>query len=190
MTKRGLSSQQIFDEAVKLVQEKGYESFSLRELAARLEVKPASLYNHIQGLDEINIAIALYSADTMKAMISNAVSGKSPDAAFMAGTKAYRTFALDNPELYKAFVRMPLLNDKAVMHVAYRSFQPLREVIKGYGLSKRDTLNFVRALRSVMHGFIELTNNGFMQKADVTQEDSYEEIMNNYLLFLKAKSKM
>ena len=188
MAKRGLNSQQIFEAAVKLVQEKGYDSFSVRELAARLEVKPASLYNHIQGLDEVYTAIALASADKLKKMLSHAVSGQSSDDAFLAGTLAYRQFALEHTELYKAFVRMPLLNDKAVLHVAYQSFQPLREIITGYGLSKRDTLNFIRGLRSVMHGFIELTNNGFMHKEEVTQEESYEEIMRNFLHFLKTNS--
>jgi len=186
MAKRGINREQIMDMAQQMVEEKGYENFSLRELAARLEIKPASLYNHIKGLDEIYIEIALRSAHKLNEVLKAAVDGKAPDDAFMAGTRAYREFALSNPELYKAFVRMPLLNDETVRHAGIQSFLPLRELIISYGTSKYNSINFSRALRSAMHGFIELTNNGFMQRGDITQDESYDEMMKNYLNVLKS----
>ena len=188
MAKRGLDSGQIFDEAEKLVTEKGYDNFSVRELASRLGVKPASLYNHINGLEEINVEIALRSASKMGTAIQNAVAGKSPDEAFIDGTRAYRKFAIENPELYKAFVRRPLLNDETALRAGFQSFSPLRDIVMSYGLNEKDSLNYIRGLRSVMHGFIELTNNGFMQRGDISQDESYDEIMANYLAALKSKS--
>ena len=65
MPKKGLSSGEILEAAERLVQERGYDHFSLRELAARLEVKPASLYNHIGDIDELNTAVALKAAGAL-----------------------------------------------------------------------------------------------------------------------------
>ncbi len=189
MAKRGLSKEIIYDEAERLVQEQGYDKLAIRELAARLEVKPASLYNHIKGIEELNVNIALKAAVRMKDTLEEAVKGKNTDEAFMAGTRAYRSFAMENKELYKALIHMPLLDDEAVRHAGFQSFSPLRDVIVKYGLPHKEMVNFVRWLRSAMHGFIELTNNGFMQRGDVTQDETYEEMMGNYLSFLNIKSK-
>lgn len=49
----GAKKQQIFEEAAKLFQEKGYRSASMRELAARVDLKVSSLYSHIGGKEEI-----------------------------------------------------------------------------------------------------------------------------------------
>ena len=188
MAKRGLNKEYIIDAAETLVVEKGYENFSLREVAAKLEVKPASLYNHVQGLDEINIAVALRAAEKMKQALQEAVEGKEPDEAFAEGVRAYRRFAMLNPELYKAFVRIPLLNDREVTHVAFRSFSPMRKVINSYGLTKTQNIHFTRGLRAFMHGFIELTSNGFMQKKDISRDETYEVIIAEQLRQLKQKS--
>lgn len=188
MAKRGLSSELILDEAEKMICEKGYDALSVRELAARLEVKPASLYNHISGIRELNVGIAIRAANKMREILEAAVEGKMAEEAFMAGTKAYRQFAMDNPELYKAVIHMPLLNDEDVRRVGMRSFAPIRDIIGLYELSDTDFHNFIRGIRSVMHGFIELTNNGFMQKGNVTQDESYEAIMRTYFDVLKSKA--
>lgn len=51
MIKKGLSSEIIYKAATNLVIERGYDNFSLRELAARLDVKPASLYSHVKNIN-------------------------------------------------------------------------------------------------------------------------------------------
>ena len=169
MAKKGINREIIFEEAKSLIEEKGYDKFSLRELAIQLDVKPASLYSHIKGIEEINIAISEIAAKSMEEAIKKAVCGKTSDEAFVSGINAYRDFAMKNPELYKAFIHMPSLNDERIMHTGFKSFLPLVEIIKEYNLSKEDTLNYIRALRAMMHGFIELTNNGFMQRGNVSQ---------------------
>lgn len=188
MAKRGLNKENIIDAAESLVVQKGYENFSLREVAAKLEVKPASLYNHVQGLDEINTAVALRAAEKMRQALQEAVQDKKADEAFAQGMRAYRSFAMQNPELYKAFVRIPLMNDREVVRVAFRSFSPMREVIDSYGLTKTQNIHFARGLRAFMHGFIELTSNGFMQKKDISRDETYEVIITEQLKQLKQKS--
>ena len=181
MAKKGINREIIFEEAKSLIEEKGYDKFSLRELAIQLDVKPASLYSHIKGIEEI-------AAKSMEEAIKKAVCGKTSDEAFVSGINAYRDFAMKNPELYKAFIHMPSLNDERIMHTGFKSFLPLVEIIKEYNLSKEDTLNYIRALRAMMHVFIELTNNGFMQRGNVSQDESYNEIIRGYLEVLKEKA--
>ena len=99
MPRKGLCNEEIMKAAAELVAEKGYDHFSLRELAARLGVQPASLYNHVKGIAEINMKLGLRAAKLLNRRLSEAVSGHPPDEAFVCAAYAYRDFALQNPEL-------------------------------------------------------------------------------------------
>ena len=186
MAKKGLTKDQIIEAAVALIGENGYDEFSLRTLAAKLGVQPASLYNHVDGIDDISTGIALMASEQMRHALSEVIDGKAHDEAFVDAALAYRRFAQENPEIYKALVHMPLSHDENVRKAGLQSFRPLRELINGYGLERHDAINFSRGLRSVMHGFIELTNNGFMQKDYVTRDESYLAIIESYLRYMKA----
>ena len=186
--RKGLNKNIILEAAEILLTEKGYDNLSLRDIAASLGVKPASLYNHIKGYDEIRMHIAIKASQKAGDILKKAVLNKSPDEAFVSGAIAYREFALNNPELYKAFVRKPELKNEEVMKAGFESFLPMRDIIMSYGISKRDMLHFIRGLRSMMHGFIELSNNGYMQRGNISRDESYEVIVKNYLKVLKEIS--
>ncbi len=188
MAQKGLSSAHIMEEAVRLVEERGYDNFSLRELAARLDVRPASLYNHIDGIGEINKAVAMKAADMLNRTLTEAVGEREGDEAFLDAARAYRSFADGNPEIYKALIRMPASENEDIRRAAFASFEPLRAVIKSYGAAERDMIHFSRALRSAMHGFVELTSNGFMQRDTVSREETYEVLIHGYLNVLKGIS--
>lgn len=185
MSKKGLNQEMILDEAVKLVAEKGYDSFSLRELAGRLNVQPASLYNHVKGIDEINEGVALRASGMLHTVLTEAMQGKEPDTAFLDCAYAYRRFSEEHPELYKALIRIPSLNDEQIRKASFYSFEPLRIVINSYGMGHPASIHFVRALRSFIHGFVELTGNGLMQKADVSKEDTFDLTIREFLSYLK-----
>lgn len=188
MPKKNLNREIVLKAAIDAVVEKGYSEFSLRDLAARLNCKPASLYNHVKGLDDIKAMMAIYVSDKLRLSLSHAVDGKEADEAFLCGAMAYRKFALENHELYKVFISIPSIKDERVDKAGFDSFHPMWQVIDRYSLPKDDALHFVRALRSVMHGFIELTANGFMQKGSLTRDESYEVIIHSYLGILKKKA--
>lgn len=188
MSKKGLSHDAIMDAAVQLVEEKGYDNFSLRELAGRLGVQPASLYNHIKGIDEINEAVAIHASQMLHTALTEAMSGKEKDAAFIDGAYAYRKFAEEHRELYKALIHIPSINDEQIHKASFYSFEPLREVVKCYGLEKPATIHFVRTLRSFIHGFVELIGNGLMQRAPTSKEETFDVAIHQFLSYLKEFS--
>lgn len=188
MAKRGLNHEMIMDEAVKLVTEKGYDSFSLRELAGRLGVQPASLYNHIRGIDEINEEVAIRASHMLHAVLTEAMSGKDPDSAFIDCTYSYRKFTEENPELYKALIHIPPMNDEQIWKASFYSFEPLRIIVNSYGMQKPASIHFLRSLRSFIHGFVELTGNGLMQRASASKEETFDFAIHQFLTYLKEWS--
>ena len=65
MAGKGLNTDRIVEAAAELIAEKGFDRFSLRELADRLGVKTASLYNHISSLSELTSNIGQLAFERM-----------------------------------------------------------------------------------------------------------------------------
>lgn len=185
MAIKKLNHDVIIDAAVKLVEAKGYDHFSLRELASRLEVQPASLYNHVKGLEEIHEEVAIRAAEMMHEVLAEAVSEKEDDTAFIDGVYAYRCFTEEHPELYKALIHIPPHDDEQIRKASFYSFQPLRKIVKRYGLERSIKVHFMRTLRSFIHGFAELSGNGLMQRSPVSKEESFDFAVHQFLLYLK-----
>jgi len=51
MPRQGLNRQEVVNAAAALIEETGYHNFSMRELADRLPIKTAPLYNYIESMD-------------------------------------------------------------------------------------------------------------------------------------------
>lgn len=185
MAKKGLNRDMIMNTAIQLVEEKGYENFSLRELAGRLGVQPASLYNHIKGVDEINEEVAIRASHMLHAILTDAMTEKEPDAAFIDCAYAYRRFTEEHPELYKALIHIPPLNDEQIRKASFYSFEPLRTIVYGYGMQKPFSIHFIRSLRSFIHGFAELSGNGLMQRASTSKEETFDFAIHQFLFYLK-----
>ena len=179
--KKGLSKEAIISASIGIIERNGYDVFSIRALAGELGVKAASLYNYVSGINEIKIAVLIKTAEDLGRALSEATEGKTPENAFIDGAAAYRSYAINNPELYKVIMRVPLSNNAEAARLGWLSLQPLLNVIHSFGLSDIELLNYFRSFRSFLHGYIELCNNGFMTLGPMSRDESFEFITQRYL---------
>ena len=186
MAHKGLTKDLILQEAYLQVEERGFEHFSLRELAVRLGVRPASLYNHISGVEEITAAVADLASERLCTVLREATVGREPDDAFRSGAWAYRRFADEHPEIYQALIHMPSSDDERLVRASFASYAPLRALVRSYGKTDAATLHFLRSFRAVMHGFVELTANGFMVRGPASRDETYSIIVEHLLNTLKG----
>lgn len=183
---KGITKEIVLKEAEKILKKQGYSHLTIREIAASLEIKPASVYNHIGGISEVYEHISFVASQKLRKQIENAIKGKSGDEAFLAGSRAYRSFAEKNREMYIVLIRGRRSPDKKVTHAVFDGFAPLRDVILTYVQDDYQRLNFIRIFRSFLHGFVEITYNGFMQKGSVSRDETFEIAINHYLSILKG----
>lgn len=185
--RKGINREVILSESEKMIIKSGFESFSMRALSERLGIKAASLYNHISGIDEIYEALAEKAAEMMNKELARAVKGKSPDRAFIDGALAYRRFAEKNRNMFLLLTNERAHKAKNPAMLGRYGFMPLIEVIKSYGISREDFLHFIRSFRAFIHGFAEITHNGFMQKGPASKEETYLVAVNEFLRILKSR---
>ncbi|MCI1208619.1 MAG: TetR/AcrR family transcriptional regulator [Treponema sp.] len=174
MKGKGLTLELIVATATKLIEEKGYENFSLRELSARLNVKAASLYNHISSVDDINREVGLFAVNRMNEILSKAVGNKIRDEALSALADAYRQFAKDNQELYRTIFALPILDTgNGLRDIGKTNLDIIRKILEQYTLPDKTITNYMRSFRSALHGFVLLETAGYFTRMAVAADESY-----------------
>lgn len=185
--KRGLDTQTILNAASELAEQKGIENVSLLQVAEKLGVKSPSLYNHFSGFQELSLGIAKLAINRLDDAVRNAAVGRSKDDALMAIALAYREFAKENPELYKAILRFPDYKDNSIKEAGHAVVRILYQVMESYRYSKEEIIHFVRGFRSALHGFVSLEEAGFFQDTEVNVDESYEQLVLRFILTLNKK---
>jgi AcrR family transcriptional regulator len=98
----------MIDEAIIEVREHGLDHLSLRSVATSIGVSPSAAYHHFEDKDELLTAVSQRAAQILNAEIITAVAGVTGDdrqSAILrvtAAGRAYVTFALDEPHLFRA----------------------------------------------------------------------------------------
>ncbi len=188
MQKKGITPEKIYQEATQLIIEKGYDRFSVRELAGRLDVQPASLYSHVKNAAEISVAVGKNAIAQLSRTLEKATEKENREEAFIAMAHAYRNFAHENPELYKAIMALPGASETQLKEDEQKTIRPMRVAIENFVPAGAPSINFQRFVRSAMHGFIMLESEGFMRDKSISADDSYDMLISACLSALKEAS--
>ncbi|HBQ86576.1 MAG TPA: TetR family transcriptional regulator [Syntrophomonas sp.] len=176
--KTSLNRELVFKAASELAEEVGLDHIELKQLAAKLNIRPPSLYNHISGLDEVYKGIATLSMQRLEDVIRDAAMGKAKEDALLEIAFAYRKFAKEHPELYKSIMKAPSIENDEVREAKLSVVYSICKVLNPYHLEDEDTIHFVREFRSLLHGFVSLEEAGFF-KVGYDIEKSYLRAVKN-----------
>jgi|ERR1019366_1664623 AcrR family transcriptional regulator len=151
----GPTKERIFTEALLLLEEKGLQALSMRNLADRLHIKAPSLYKHVSSRDEIIAQLQAWGIQRMGDALMRAPKSKKAKAL------AYRMWATQNPHLYEVTLRIPLLRDRLPIGLEDGVTQMIIQI------TGRDH-EHARAVWALFHGLVDLENaNRFPINADL-----------------------
>lgn len=174
MFHKGLDKEQITQAAKRLIEEQGYDRFSMRQLAENLGVKTASLYAHVESMEALLTDVGLAALREQRAYQLAAIGGKHRDAAVMGLADAYRRHAKEHRALYRFIMKMPVGTDEALKQAAAMVTEPAMQVLADYALTEEQKMHWQRVLRGLMHGFISQEENGYFSHYPVDVEESYQ----------------
>lgn len=176
--KVGLAADDVLTAAIQVADHDGFERVTLVSVAQALDVRPPSLYAHVDGLDALRRALALRAATDLTDTLVSAAAGVTGADALRRLAVAYRRFASDHPGLYAAVQRAvdrrvdPELYDAHLGVIA-----PVLEALAEAGVrSPADQIHATRLFRSALHGFASLEQaGGFGLPEDV--DDSFARLV-------------
>ncbi len=173
-SRRGLTREVIVRTAADMQDQHPAQVMTLKDLAAALGVRTPSLYNHIGSLEELRQEIAIYGAHELADRLGSAAIGRAGDDALLAMSWAYRDFVTNRPGLHLATQRAPRPDQEELMAGAMRVLNMLHRVLEPYGLSEKEQIHAIRALRAMVHGFVSLEQaGGFGMPVDLDESFQY-----------------
>ncbi|MED3553180.1 TetR-like C-terminal domain-containing protein [Cytobacillus praedii] len=185
MTPRiGLDLKTIVKAAAEIADIDGLEAVTLATLSRKLNIRPPSLYNHIEGLPGLRKELAVYGIAELNQYLSQAAAGKSGDNAVRAMGEAYLTFARRNPGLYEATFYTIDMEDKDIKLASEKVVNLVIQVLQHYGLQGENAVHATRGFRSILHGFASIEQKGgFAMELDVNK--SFHFLIDTFLLGIK-----
>ena len=160
MPRAGLNTRIVVEEAARIADEIGFSRFTLAMLAQRLGVALPSLYKHVRGMDALQQKVSALATAELAMQLSAAAAGRARLDAVRAVADAYRGYARRHPGRYPATQRVPDADDPEHLAAGERAVGTIYAVLVGYGLSGDDAVDATRVLRSGLHGFVVLENEG------------------------------
>ena len=189
MARQGLTRADILEAAIKMIESEGLHRFSLRELASKLHIQAASLYNHIKSSDELHTEIGYYAISELKKAQLGAIAGKERAEAIESLAEAYYRFGKERPELYKVILSLPMVKNDAIHKAGFDIVEPIMTVLSGYRLTEEQKMHLQRGFRSIMHGFLSQEEAGCFRQFPVDVEESYRMAVRGFILLLEHTEK-
>jgi len=156
MPRAGLNAAAIIDAAAILADEIGFDSLTLAVLSQRLNIKPPSLYKHLDGLSSIRRGIALRGLREMNTQLMQAIVGVDNSDAILAIAHAYWQFSRQHPGVYQAVVCVPHDADADIAAATDVQIGLVGAVLGGRQLQGDRLQHSIRSFRSLLQGFAML----------------------------------
>ena len=179
--RRWLTPDIVIEKAAAMADEaKQFETVTLTAVAAALDVRVPSLYNHVANLEDLHHSMAVYGTQLLLADLRAATAGQTGRAALLAMAAAYRQFVQAHPGLYPLTIRAPEPDDPVLTALAQEMVQLLQWVLASFGLQGDDAIHAIRGLRAILHGFSTLeAAEGY--KMPLVLDESFQRLINTYL---------
>ena len=158
--RRGLELQVILETAAEIANKKGVEAITLAALAKKLQIKPPSLYNHVDGLLGLQNKLAIYGLEQLLKELTKASVGRAGSKAVHAIAEAYISFARKQPGLYELTLKAPNEEDPDYHTAANEIVELFIRIFQAYHLKDEAAIHAVRGIRSLLHGFTSLEQKG------------------------------
>ena len=170
MARAGLDTEKVVDAAEVIVDQDGADALTLARVAKRVGVRAPSLYNHVDGLDDLKRRLALRCIRRLGDACRAAVMGRAGPDALAETMRAYRREATGHPGLYRLTQSQPQTEDLEWEAASNSLLEAVFAILAGYGLEGDDAIHAARTIRSAVHGFAMLeSERGFGLPQDVDE---------------------
>ncbi|MEG9224449.1 TetR/AcrR family transcriptional regulator [Aeromicrobium sp. Sec7.5] len=176
MPRAGLTPDLIVIAAATLADRDGLDRVTVSAVARLVGVKPASVYAHLDGADDLLSRVTQLALAEMAERAADAVAGRSGRDALAAWAQAFRTYAFAHPGRYAASHR-PLRRAEALAGAGPRHTALSASILRGYAVPEVDHVHAVRLLGATIHGFLDLEAAGSFDHSAPPAADSWPRVV-------------
>ena len=155
-----LDHESVLKAAEELVDREGYDTLSMTLLAAALDTRVSSLYNHVANLEDLRAEIQVRAMVLLGLHVRRAAMGHAGADGLRVLSHSLREFARKFPHRYAALTREPIDRD-SFYEAATATIEALSVMVRSTGLPEERILPTGMAIFSALHGFVSLEVSGY-----------------------------
>lgn len=182
-TRRGrLDQEAVLRAAEALVDRDGYDALTMTSLAAELEARVSSLYNHVANLEDLRALVQVRAMRMLGEHVRAAAMGHAGADGLRALSHELRVFARTHPQRYAALTRPPI-DREGFYSAALEAIEALAVMVRSAGLPEDRLIQTGMALFAALHGFVSLEVAGYFgdlsltSASDVSLDEVYEQVI-------------
>lgn len=173
MSRADIAKSVIINKAVELANEIGFEKVTLKLLASNLNIKPPSLYNHINGLEDLQKEVMLYGWKQLEERVIEAAIGVTGYDALESMGRAFYKYSTENPGVFDAMLWYNKFQSDEMQDATKRIFSVIYKIFSTLNISQENCDHLIRTYRAFLEGYILLVNNNAFGHP-LSIEDSFE----------------
>jgi AcrR family transcriptional regulator len=155
-----LDHETVLAAAETLVDREGYDALTMTLLAAELQTRVSSLYNHVANLEDLRAELQVRAMELLGKHVRRAAMGHAGADGLRVLSHELRAFARAYPQRYAAITRAPIDRD-AFFTAAGETIEALAVMVRSAGLPEERILPTGMAVFSALHGFVSLEVSGY-----------------------------
>jgi AcrR family transcriptional regulator len=165
-----LDQETVLQTAEALVDRDGYDALTMTSLAAELDTRVSSLYNHVANLEDLRANIQTRAMRLLGEHVRTAAMGHAGADGLRSLSHELRAFARQYPHRYSALTRAPL--DRAGFYdAALTALEALSVMVRSTGLPEERMLPTGAAIFAALHGFVSLEVAGYFSDLGPAGQD-------------------
>jgi AcrR family transcriptional regulator len=150
--------------AIAIIDERGADALTTTAVARRLDVTQPAIYSHVPSVEALRGEVARAGIQMLSNEVREATEGLVGDDALRALATAYRRYVRRHPGLYLFQLRIG--GTEALAAESADASEPVRSVLRSYGLTEARVRETHLLLRAAVHGFVNLEAQGLLGAAD------------------------
>jgi len=154
-----IDKQSIIQAAANIADKEGLNKLTLKGLAQMLNIRSPSLYNHIQGLDDLRTSLMLYGWTQLSEAIAKSAHGKLEDNAVRAMCNSYYDYARLHPGVFEAMMWYNQHSSQEAAQATEELAKLIAFILSAYNLEEDEKIHASRMFRSFLQGFCSIANN-------------------------------
>lgn len=180
-----LDQEAVLQAAEVLVDRDGYDALTMTSLAAELDARVSSLYNHVANLEDLRALIQVRAMRLLGEHVRTAAMGHAGVDGLRALSHALRAFARSHPQRYAALTRPPI-DPEAFYAAALVAIEALAVMVRSAGLPEKDLLQTAMALFAALHGFVSLEVAGYFGDMSGTAGAAIDAVLDLDVVFAQV----
>ena len=172
MSRAGLTVDRLVAAGAELADAEGFDAVTVSALARHFGVRPASIYSHLAGSDDLRTRVALLALEETADRAAETLAGRSGRDALVALADVYRDYAHEHPGRHDA-AQLRLDPETARNSAGPRHAAMARAVLLGYDVPEPERTHAVRLIGATIRGFVDLELGGSFDHSEPDAESSW-----------------